>query len=246
MRNKLQLLNRLLQVKQKLSSETNLVQKALDLSQHLQQQQQYLLTIRQNLPSHLPTPIISSNTAPSSTSITLDSSTQSTVAQEKENVNSSNKRQKLDATATVKPPKPKGRKNAHTPPELAYITVSEFDSVPKYVRGRLTMDRINEGVDQIRLLLLAKYKILRTPPTKLNDKLLKEYKIFKDSETDELRDEYFFCSTDLRRSDWRLALSSTTNDNNLSNGTMNWKVVLTILRYVSRLKQAANDKFVLV
>ena len=46
-------------------------------------------------------------------------------------------------------------------PKLAYLTVQEFQSVPKYMKGRFTYDAFNQVVDEFNNALETKYEFLR-------------------------------------------------------------------------------------
>lgn len=45
------------------------------------------------------------------------------------------------------------------------------------MKGRLTLDKLNAGIEEMQKLLQAKYKILSMPPAKMLDKNLKKYKV---------------------------------------------------------------------
>eukprot|EP01047_Picozoa_sp_COSAG01_P055602 COSAG01_NODE_6208_length_3794_cov_2.218133_5_plen_449_part_01 len=44
-------------------------------------------------------------------------------------------------------------------PTLEYVTKDQLDAAPAYTKGRLTIDKVNAGVDELRELLRAKYEI---------------------------------------------------------------------------------------
>jgi hypothetical protein len=44
-------------------------------------------------------------------------------------------------------------------PTLEYVTKDQLDAAPAYTKGRLTVDKVNAGVDELRELLRAKYEI---------------------------------------------------------------------------------------
>ena len=46
-------------------------------------------------------------------------------------------------------------------PRLAYLTVQEFQSVPKYMKGRFTYDMFNQIVDEYNSALEEKYEFMR-------------------------------------------------------------------------------------
>ena len=46
-------------------------------------------------------------------------------------------------------------------PKVSYLTVQEFQSVPKYMKGRFTYDTFNQVVDEFNNALETKYEFLR-------------------------------------------------------------------------------------
>lgn len=48
------------------------------------------------------------------------------------------------------------------------VDVTEFDSVPQYMRGRLTLERVNSAVEAINRVIDEKYSLLRMNPSKLS------------------------------------------------------------------------------
>lgn len=53
-------------------------------------------------------------------------------------------------------------------PTLPLIEEEEFVTVPKYMKGRLTRDKINLGVEFFNRTLTEKYTLLRQNPSKLS------------------------------------------------------------------------------
>lgn len=53
-------------------------------------------------------------------------------------------------------------------PSLPPISEEEFHTVPKYIKGRLTRERINLGVDFFNRTLADKYALLRQNPARLS------------------------------------------------------------------------------
>ncbi len=48
----------------------------------------------------------------------------------------------------------------------------------RYLKGRLTLDKVNAGIEELQKMVQAKYKILSQPAAKLNEKILKKYKVY--------------------------------------------------------------------
>lgn len=85
------------------------------------------------------------------------------------------------AAAAAPPAKGKARgkrasKKLHAP-MVPYGTVSDLEAVPKYIKGRLTLEQLNHVVDGVNGIVQAKYTLLSKPMTKLRGKELKAYTV---------------------------------------------------------------------
>jgi len=130
-----------------------------------------------------------------------------------------------EATSTLKKLEPpKKVVTGPQPPVIPYVTVDELESTPKYMKGRLTLDKVNAAIDEVQKIVDAKYKILALPISKMNDKLLKKYKVFKDMETAETKGLFFIAEPDL------------VDTAHLKQGDATGKAVLSVLRHLHRLK----------
>ncbi|NWT76714.1 SKA1 protein, partial [Prunella himalayana] len=67
--------------------------------------------------------------------------------------------------------------------EAALITTEEFQSVPAYMKGRITYEQINAAVQAINRAVVGKYKILYKPVKSMNAPLRKLYHRFMEEET---------------------------------------------------------------
>jgi len=205
-------------LKAQVAKEMQVVELAKQLKEQTELQQAEISYIQSHLPTRLPGKAIvdlegappthkgiEEPTAPSS----LQSSTSSSsLAPNKEDVK-----------------KPEAKKAAAAlVPTIQYVTVNEFESTPKYMKGRLTLDKLNAGIDEMQKLLQAKYKILSMAPAKLIDKTLKKYKTYKEAETNETKGLYFLTDADMGE--------SVT----LRQGDTTGKAVIGVLRHLHRIK----------
>ena len=55
-------------------------------------------------------------------------------------------------------------------PTLSFVTIDELNAVPKYLRGRLNLGRLNEAVAELSALLKRKYDFLAKNPRKMGKK----------------------------------------------------------------------------
>ncbi|KAM9855493.1 SKA complex subunit 1 isoform 1-T2 [Aulostomus maculatus] len=82
--------------------------------------------------------------------------------------------------------------------EMEFITMPEFDSIPQYMKGRLSYDQLNATVQCINTAVVAKYKILRQPVKTLNNHARKLHQRFKDQETKDTKGQFFLVEEDVR------------------------------------------------
>ncbi|CAC5411089.1 unnamed protein product [Mytilus coruscus] len=109
-------------------------------------------------------------------------------------------------------------------PTVEYVTVEEFEGVPKYMKGRLTYTQVNGAIDELNKPLKEKYKILSMKRTTLNDVNRKRYEKFKLQETKDTAGEYFIVEEDIKE-------FSTLKMDNVG------RAILTVLRHCGRMKE---------
>ena len=63
------------------------------------------------------------------------------------------------------------------PSVITPVTPEEFDTIPKYMKGRLSAEKINEAIDELNRALSEKYKLLRQPVTKLTDDMQRRVRV---------------------------------------------------------------------
>ncbi|XP_071952240.1 SKA complex subunit 1-like [Antedon mediterranea] len=139
--------------------------------------------------------------------------------------------------------KPKNEENKNQPEEvkrvssktfkkvvcnMSYITVEEYNSVPKYMKGRLPYATVNTVVDGINKAVQAKYTFLKHPTHSLNSKDIKKYKKYKTQETKDTKG-VFFCIEDDLKNYTSLRMDSNTRSS------------LTILRHCGRMREIRGN-----
>ncbi|XP_041652537.1 spindle and kinetochore-associated protein 1 [Cheilinus undulatus] len=82
--------------------------------------------------------------------------------------------------------------------QMDFITVAEFDSIPLYMRGRVSYDQLNAAVQGINTSVTAKYKILHQPIRSLNNHSRKLQQRFKEQETKDTKGQFFVVEDDIR------------------------------------------------
>jgi len=111
---------------------------------------------------------------------------------------------------------------------IAYVTKDELDSTEKYLKGHLTLEKLNKAIDEIHQILEAKYKLLSMSAMKLNGEMLKKYRAFKDQETKETYKQYFFTDNELKGT-FTLKLDNTG------------RAILAVLRHLNRIKDVGGS-----
>lgn len=107
-----------------------------------------------------------------------------------------------------------------------YLTSEEYAAIPKYMKGRITYEKLKIVVDAFNQTLEAKYKLLeiRKP---LYGKLLEKIRNYKKQECSETRG-YLFCTDDDLEE-----ISNLKLDTQMKN-------CLTILRHCKRIKDVRS------
>ncbi|KPP63271.1 hypothetical protein Z043_118486 [Scleropages formosus] len=97
--------------------------------------------------------------------------------------------------ARDKDPPPKAQRNLIR--EMEYITTQEFDSIPQYMKGRVTYSQLNAAVQSINTAVKGKYSILHQPTKTMSSAARKLYQRFKDEETKDTKGQFFVVEEDL-------------------------------------------------
>ncbi|NXJ25213.1 SKA1 protein, partial [Dicrurus megarhynchus] len=82
--------------------------------------------------------------------------------------------------------------------EAALITTEEFESVPAYMKGRLTYDQINAVVQEMNKAVVAKYNILYQPLKSMSVPVRNLYDRFMEEETKDTRGLFFIVEADIK------------------------------------------------
>ncbi|NWX28731.1 SKA1 protein, partial [Notiomystis cincta] len=104
-----------------------------------------------------------------------------------------------EQTMTVKPKcEKKPAKETKVIKEAAVLTTEEFESVPAYMKGRITYEQINAVVQEINKAVVAKYKILYQPLKSLSAPVRNLYHRFMEEETNDTRGVFFIVEADIK------------------------------------------------
>ena len=95
----------------------------------------------------------------------------------------------------------------------------------RYVKGRLTLEKVNEAVNSLNEIYTEKYKILATNPSKLKEPLKTKFFDHKALETKETQGFRFLIESDIKDSREKFKLDPTGRS------------VVVILRHLGRMKE---------
>ncbi|NWX59372.1 SKA1 protein, partial [Promerops cafer] len=82
--------------------------------------------------------------------------------------------------------------------EAALITTEEFESVPAYMKGRITYDQVNAVVQQMNKAVVGKYKILYQPLKSMSAPVRNLYHRFVEEETKDTKGVFFIVEDDIK------------------------------------------------
>ncbi|XP_029290191.1 SKA complex subunit 1 [Cottoperca gobio] len=82
--------------------------------------------------------------------------------------------------------------------EIDFITTTEFESIPQYMKGRASYHQLNAAVQSINTAVTSKYKILHQSMKALNNQARKLHRRFKEQETKDTKGQFFVVENDIR------------------------------------------------
>ncbi|XP_078735175.1 LOW QUALITY PROTEIN: SKA complex subunit 1 [Lampetra fluviatilis] len=130
------------------------------------------------------------------------------------------------AVAPLQPAQPPKKERPAPPPipAISILTVSEFEAVPAYLKGRMAYEQVNGTVHEINCALASKYTLLRQPKRSLGEAAVKRHRVYREQETTHTKGHSFFVEDDLREN------SKLRVDKRLFN-------LLGVLRHCQRLRE---------
>lgn len=102
--------------------------------------------------------------------------------------------------ADVKPTQQENlrKTSKHHVREMPFITMPEFETIPQYMKGRVSYEQLNASVQSINAAVAGKYKILHQSAKTLNNTTRKLHQRFKDEETKDTKGQYFVVEADFK------------------------------------------------
>ncbi|CAG8544123.1 7692_t:CDS:2 [Paraglomus occultum] len=190
-----------------LSEERVSIDLAQDITYRLKAQYRCLERIQSNLPKHLPG--------------TADAAIRQALTEN----HVKSKRLQKPVTKTTK--RTQENDDSDRLPKVSYVTISEFENVPKYIVKRLTREKINEAIDDINKVFGEKYRILRMSPSSMSQNMKARYWEYKESYIDETKERPYITEKDLKSSNVRIKFKPDIAG----------KTVLALLRHIGRIKE---------
>ncbi|KAF3440021.1 hypothetical protein FNV43_RR18299 [Rhamnella rubrinervis] len=127
---------------------------------------------------------------------------------------------KLEEEPAAPPKEKKGRSSA----PLWFITDNELDSLSAYMKGRLTVDKVNAAVNDMATYAEANAQLITAPKKKLAENVWEKALELRDiAMAEAVKGKHFFLETDIKGPSLKL-------DNT-------GKAILTVLRHLGRISE---------
>lgn len=106
------------------------------------------------------------------------------------------------------------------------ISTEDYNQIPKYIKGRLTLEKINVTIESLNRLYLEKYNLMRQNPSKLAAEQRQKFYDWREMECEETEGLYFITEADVK---------------NAKNSTFKLdptgRAILSMLRHLGRLRE---------
>ena len=98
-----------------------------------------------------------------------------------------------------KPPLEHFKRPKSTIGQVAFLTLDQFDAIPKYMRGRVTYEGVNAAVEELNTALVEKYTFLGGRMADLpNPKAKKRHQALRAQESKDTKGVHFVTADELR------------------------------------------------
>ncbi len=109
---------------------------------------------------------------------------------------------------------------------LLPLSADEFEALPKYLRGRITIERVNGLLEELNKVFCEKYTLLKANPAKLPFDQRQRHHDWKIQETEDTKGRYFVTDSDLKGKHFRMDQSGRN--------------ILTLIRQAGRFKESRS------
>ncbi|OMP00645.1 hypothetical protein COLO4_12497 [Corchorus olitorius] len=200
-------------IKDRLREETEAIPKAKKLIAASIRQQKKLQSMSVYAPSYLPEKMTTLN-------LDFDKGLALEASKQQHQLQPNSGYSKLDEEPAALPKEKKGRGS----PPLWYITAGELDSLSSYMRGRLTLEKVNAAINDMATYAEANAQLVAAPKKKLAENLWERALELRDIATTEgVKGKHFFLESDMKGPSLKL-------DNT-------GKAILTVLRHLGRISE---------
>ncbi|OVA09798.1 Protein of unknown function DUF1395 [Macleaya cordata] len=197
-------------IKNRLREETEAIPKAKKLIDMSLRQQKKLQHMFAHMPSRLPESVRVPNKNPNTNSL----------MQETSSYNAGIGALKLGEEPSAQPKLQEKKGRASAP--LWYVTADELDSLSSYMRGRLTLDKVNAAINDMAAYAETNAQLISAPKKKVL--ILPLFFELRDiAMTEAVKGKHFFVETDIKGP--ALKLDNTG------------KAILTVLRHLGRINE---------
>lgn len=124
-------------------------------------------------------------------------------------------------------------------PCLNHIDSNHLQDIPQYARGRVSIEKINEAIDEMNKIVSTKYSLLELPLSKLSESNLSKRRSFLNQEKslskyyrDSIKKPFFFSEADLKGT--KMGLDATS------------KNIIQILKHIGYLKEYVGKLYVFI
>ena len=114
-------------------------------------------------------------------------------------------------------------------PQIEPIRADEFEAIPRYLKGRLTLERINSFAVQLSRLYQDKYNILKVNPARLAPDQRNRYYQWREEENNDVQGRFFVSENDIKNGTGKNSTGIKLDPANRS--------IIAILRHVGRLRE---------
>ncbi|KAF9614258.1 hypothetical protein IFM89_016550 [Coptis chinensis] len=197
-------------IKDRLREETEAIPKAKKLIEMSVRQQTKLKSMLTHMPSGMHTSLAAVSTRNASNGLVQE-------------INNQNIGLGSLALEEEPAPPPKEKKSRSSPP-LWYVTADELDSLSSYMKGRLTLDKVNAAINDMAAYAETSAQLISAPKHKLPENAWEKALELRDIlKNDAVKGKHFFLESDIKGP--ALKLDNTG------------KAILTVLRHLGRINE---------
>ncbi|KAJ1694737.1 hypothetical protein LUZ63_011435 [Rhynchospora breviuscula] len=206
-------------IRNRLYEERRAIPKAKRLIEQSEKQQKMLEHMLTHMPSGMPECLSLTDPYPSRMDDGLDNT--STPGVYNLNVLTSNAKSRIKEDPTAPP---KFEKRGKGPAPRWYVSLEELDSVSSYMRGRLTLEKVNIAINELATYADANAHLIFCSKTKIADDMWDKVLELRDiGGTAQVKGKHFFLESDIKGPGLKL-------DNT-------GKAILTVLRHLGRIQE---------